>query len=348
MSNADAASFGRAFELLRGLNVPIELAAAHYSEAFKILGGDRIVEAAKDFIRRNPAKREPRTVRQVADELIALKIKRNASDRYIEDLNLRLAKVATVFASDIANITTGEIQTWLDGMKASPRSVKNFRDTANSLFKFAEARGYIARGENPVNRTEKVETRNNEVITIYTPTELHRLIEAAPVSFKPIIALQAFAGLRSAEIMRLDFADIKLERGHIELGAHKTKTATRRLVPITANLAQWLAPHALKSGKVFRHSRAYFHEMQRNISAATANDGKKIVEWKHNALRHSFVSYRVADTGDVPRVALESGNSPAMIFENYREVVDTKAAKAWFAIAPEQTENTVSIHAAGK
>ncbi|HEY5040651.1 MAG TPA: hypothetical protein VIK53_01470 [Verrucomicrobiae bacterium] len=61
LTNADAASFGRAKELLRGIDLPLEMVAANYAKAFKILGGDRIVEAAKDFNRRNPAKREARS-----------------------------------------------------------------------------------------------------------------------------------------------------------------------------------------------------------------------------------------------------------------------------------------------
>jgi integrase len=379
LRNADAASFGRALELLRGIDAPLELVAAHYAKAHKILGGDRIVEAAKDFVRRNPLLREPRTVSQVAVEMIELQTKRNKSDRYVEDLRGRLARFVSAFGAnpttvtkpdwkdaagkdtrnrgvDIANVTTADVQTWLDGMKAAPRSVKNFRDSANSLFKFAEARGYIAKGENPVTGTQKIATRNSEPITIYTPTELHRLIAAAPKWFKPVIALQAFAGLRSAEVMRLDWRNVKLERGHIELGADKTKTATRRLVPITPNLAEWLAPHALKSGKVFSHSRAYFHEAQRDTAAATEikTNSKKnraalaAVDWKHNALRHSFISYRVAGTADVPRVALESGNSPAMIFAHYRELVTADDAKNWFAIAPDQAANVVPIAAARK
>ncbi len=356
LTNADAASFGRVREILRGIDVPLEMVAAHFAQAYRILGGDRIVEAAKDSVRRNPLRRVPRTVRQVADEMIELQTKRNKSARYVEDLRGRLGSFATAFAHDVANVTTADVQTWLDGMKAAPRTIRNFRNAANSLFKFAEARDYIAKGENPVTATEKVEARNDEPITIYTPTELHRLIAAAPVAFKPVIALQAFAGLRSAEVMRLDWSDIKLERGHVEITAKNAKTARRRLVPITANLAEWLAPHALKSGKVFRHTRAYFHELQRDTAAATeikASPKKKVhalapVEWKHNALRHSFISYRVADTADVPRVALESGNSPAMIFAHYREVVTADDAKNWFAIAPAQAANVTPIAAAIK
>ena len=56
--------------------------------------------------------------------------------------------------------------------------------------------------------------------------------------------------------------------------------------------------------------------------------------WKHNALRHSFISYRVSQSKNVAQVALEAGNSPGMIFKHYHELVQPDAAKAWFAIVP--------------
>ena len=56
--------------------------------------------------------------------------------------------------------------------------------------------------------------------------------------------------------------------------------------------------------------------------------------WRQNGLRHSYISYRVAQTGDVARTALEAGNTPKMIFRHYREVVDEESAIAWFSIMP--------------
>ena len=176
LTNADAASYGRAMQLLRGIDVPLETVAANFAEAFKILGGDRIVEAAKELNRRNPIKRAPRTVRQVADEMLELQTKRGKSQLYLEDLRWRLARFAEAFKLDVSKVSTADIQIWLDGMKAAPRSVKNFRATASGLFKFAEARGYIAKGENPVTSTERIKIRNSEPITIFSPAELRRLL----------------------------------------------------------------------------------------------------------------------------------------------------------------------------
>lgn len=109
LRNCDAASFGRALELLRGIDTPLEMVAAHYAKAFKVLGGDRIVEAAKDFARRNPILREPRSVRQVAGELIELQTKRAKSDRYVDDLRWRLGIFTKAFAHDVANVTTADV-----------------------------------------------------------------------------------------------------------------------------------------------------------------------------------------------------------------------------------------------
>lgn len=339
IDNRDAASYGNSIQILRdaGLDTPLEIAVAHYAQAVKVLGADKVVAAAEDFIRRNPTERPPRSVREVADELIELKTNRKASARYVEDLKGRLGTLATKFSVNVDAVTTADIQQWLDGMDAAPRTIRNCRNTASGLFKFAEARGYIGKGDNPVTGTEKIKTKNAEAIEIYTPDEIGRLLAAAPDTFKPVLAIQAFAGLRSAEAMRLDWKNIKLDRKHIEITAANAKTASRRIVPILPNLTAWLKKSAKKSGKLFPSSRAYFHELQREVSKRTKTDKLDAVAWKHNALRHSFISYRVASIQNVAQVALEAGNSPAMIFSHYRELVTADDAKKWFSIQPKAT-----------
>jgi len=66
------------------------------------------------------------------------------------------------------------------------------------------------------------------------------------------------------------------------------------------------------------------------------------MEWPCNVLRHSFISYRIAVVKSADQVALEAGNSPAVIFKNYRELATDDEAAAWFNILPKegQWENT--------
>ena len=60
--------------------------------------------------------------------------------------------------------------------------------------------------------------------------------------------------------------------------------------------------------------------------------------WKANALRHSFISYKVALTKDIAACALEAGNSAQMIFAHYRELCTESEAAQWFGIVPATAE----------
>lgn len=59
-------------------------------------------------------------------------------------------------------------------------------------------------------------------------------------------------------------------------------------------------------------------------------------------LRHSYITYRIATVKSADQVALEAGNSPSIIFTNYRELATGEEADKWFGILPKegQWENT--------
>lgn len=111
----------------------------------------------------------------------------------------------------------------------------------------------------------------------------------------------------------------------IELRAGQAKTASRRIIPVSGNLKAWLSL-VPRTGKVIP-DLDYFRQ-------ATALARKIGVRWPQNALRHSFISYRLAEVEDAAKVALEAGNSPTIIFKHYRELVTADAAKQWFGIIP--------------
>jgi integrase len=144
----------------------------------------------------------------------------------------------------------------------------------------------------------------------------------------PYLAIAAFCGLRAAEIQRLDWSEVHLtgpER-FIEVTAGKAKTASRRTVPIPDNCALWLARYAKADGPVVKLART---DKQLFIYLAE----KSGVPWKHNGLRHSFISYRLAVIKDVGQVSLEAGNSANMCFRHYRQLVRESEANDWFSIA---------------
>lgn len=58
------------------------------------------------------------------------------------------------------------------------------------------------------------------------------------------------------------------------------------------------------------------------------------IAWPHNVTRHSFCSYHFGKFRDEKNTALESGNTPQMLFSNYREVVTPELENDYFSIFP--------------
>jgi len=157
----------------------------------------------------------------------------------------------------------------------------------------------------------------------------------------PMLAIGAFAGLRDAEIKRLDWTNVKFSRGHIDVTAAKAKSARRRIVPIQPNLAAWLGPYVEMTGAVVPFAARGKLERVRKSAGLT--------RWPKNGLRHSFASYRLAATNDAPRVAAELGHAtPQLLYSAYRELVMPEEACRYWQIAPAaEAENVVAFASAG-
>jgi integrase len=358
LSEAEAIEYVSAKADLQPFNITVRAASAAVAECLKLLGdGLPTLHAAAKFYRARFKQTIAKPVAEVVAELLTVKEGRGASDRYRADLASRLNRFARDCNRDCCNVTASDVQAWLDAQKAdegkplSPQSYKNYRTVLHTLFKFAVARGYAA--DNPVEGVERLKVRSGD-IEIFTPVQIARLLEAAHETcpgFLPCLAVGAFAGLRSAELERLEWSDIDLTARHIVVAASKSKTASRRIVPIADNLAEWLRPYSGKQGKVWTGAHYEFYDTQELVAAATAVEAdeskgrkaQKPLEWKGNALRHSYASYRFALTGDAGRVAGECGNSAAVIHRHYRELVKPADAERWFAVKPESPANVLPI-----
>ena len=182
---------------------------------------------------------------------------------------------------------------------------------------------------------------------IVTPAETAGLLHACDDDLVPYTAFSFFAGLRAAEVEKLDWSEVDIEGGYIEVKAAKAKTQRRRLVPIADNLRAWLKDHAKKAGPVTPPNlRRKLDASRRAVGFGTPGTeteeekrrGVKLKEWPSNAMRHSFASYRLAECQDAAKVALEMGNSPAIVFGHYRELVKPKDAAEYWQIKPSKGE----------
>jgi integrase len=169
---------------------------------------------------------------------------------------------------------------------------------------------------------------------------VNALLSNATPEILPYIAIGLFAGLRRAEIERLDWSEIDFESGHIEVTAEKSKSKiANRFITMQPNLREWLLPFRKLKGSVAPQDRFEFRRLFEQVRKDAGID-----EWPDNALRHSFASYHVAHFKDAKGLALEMGHTDSgMLFNHYRALVRPNEAERYWNIRPAQTTNVVPM-----
>jgi integrase len=348
-------AFNRASEAVKEFGLSLDTVAMEYRDAKRLVRGKALVEVAQYYVDQKLLDIPEKTVSEVYIEMVKAKEAEGLSSRYIEDLKSRVGKFATEHQKKLITAVNGPmIKAWLQGLtretskkdKNAPkvpmtnRTRNNFRLGIQTLFSFAKGQRYLPADWKEMEAVPVWKTKDDE-IEIFTPEEMTLLLGLAAPNLVPFLTIGAFAGLRSAEIERLDWSKVNLESGYITVDASIAKTNSRRLVPILPNLKAWLKGHKKAHGPVLELANVV-NALKRLIDSTRLPDPNELeklgapqVEWKHNALRHSFCSYRMADVKSAAQVALEAGNSPHMIFQHYRELVTEKEGKAWYEITPD-------------
>ncbi|MBE0541674.1 MAG: site-specific integrase [Verrucomicrobia bacterium] len=259
LSNQDCLVYRRSVEAVKPTGRPLDLAAHEYAQAVKLLGNDSLVEAVKFYLANQTRQVKSRTVEEVVTELLDNKKRNGRSKLYLTDLRLRLTRFAQAFRCPIHTVEPTDIQRYLNGLKMAPRTRNNFRRAIGTLFRFAQVRGYVPATHTGILQVEKASAKPGE-IQVFTALELTTLLANAKMDLVPALVIGAFAGLRSEEIKRLDWANIKWEDREIEIPAAITKTAIRRLPPMPDALRLWLEPHKRPRGPVCPYRKPPFGE----------------------------------------------------------------------------------------
>jgi integrase len=296
-------------------------------------------ESVTPLMAENRAEMDNRVCGQVGEivaELLQAKQADGLSRRYIETLRSHLIRFAAAFQTDFNLITAPQIEAWLKEQDVGPRTQNNMLGSVVTLFRFARKRGNLPHGR-PTKADGIVKAKDpGGRIGILRPAELALLLHQAPQRIGLFLALGAFTGMRSSEILRLNWKDVNFDRSLITVRSpERASTATVRWVPMQPNLIRWLAPHRKRKGAMFKTVR----DAGRAIAFAKSCG----VNWPNNALRHSYAAYRLAVTADAARVALEMGNSPQRLMTNYRELADEKEGQEWFGISPDQPPNIAAL-----
>ena len=345
MTGAERALLLRATELVAPYQLDLQTACALFGEAAKLVGPHNVVAACKAFAKRSPASRTRLPLSEAVADSLRTKTTKGRSPRHLQDLSSRLGRfVADHSGKALGDFATEDVQRWLDRLKredggpASAQSRRNFGTVVGGLFEHFRRRGSLT--ENPCKDLEREATRNGGDIAFWTPAEAEALLRAMPSVALPAFALSLFCGLRSAEAARLTWGNVDLEQMHVEVRAGTAKTASRRLVPLPAAAVEWLLP--LRGDTKERVYSEHESGLPKRVSEAAKAAGIRRVQ---NGARHSFVTFRVALTGDVSRVALEAGNSAGVIHANYKGLATKGDAERFFNIRPAESPNVLPMPA---
>jgi integrase len=336
-TKADQLRTTRANEGLSAVNFPekLRIEADECARALEPFG-KTLRDAVNFYLPHLRASNRTCTFTAMTSELLDAKGRDGASKRYLGDLRSRLGQFgASVEGKSISAITATEVDAWLRSLAVAATTRNNFRRVLIVAFNFALNRGYCV--TNPAEKSAKAKEVEGTV-GILSIAQTVRLLDVAPVELVPFITLGAFAGLRRAELERLDWAEVDLQGGLIEVLAAKAKSARRRFVKIRENLAAWLQPIAKTSGTV---TPSNYRDLM-----DTAREAAGITEWPQNAFRHGFASYHLAHFKDAASLALELGHTNAnLVFQHYRQLVKPKDAERYWSIRPARVENVVAMPA---
>ncbi len=296
-------------------------------EAQKILAPYQVsvLEAAREYVKRKELITKSRTVQNAVTELLAAKQADHLRPRYLKDLRVRLTRFSESFKDrKLADITTGEIDSWLRSLRVAPLTRNTFRTRLSVLFEYARTCGWVEK--NPINEVRKVKVPET-LPGILEPEQVARLLESAGTETLPYLAIGAFGGLRSAELGRLQWKDVHFADQLIEVPALSSKTASRRFVRIQPNLALWLEPYRDCNGPISPPN------LRKRLEEDRANAG--ITKWPSNCLRHSFGSYHLAQFRDAKDLALEMGHTKTEVtFRFYHRRVKPATAEKFWRIVP--------------
>lgn len=348
ITGRDADQLTEAKRMLAGMDTPLTVAVGEWVALKKKAGDVPLAGIIDYYLLNRPDKVNQTLVKDAVAKYMVDLEQDGAAPKYLKEQRRMLERFAGDFNLNLDAVTSAAVDEWVRNLRGvnhrhekkhqkaaplAPRSRKNYLVALSALFNWARGQQMVPKTFSEIQDVRHPKATASEPHPL-TVDEMVNLLSVADDEFKPYLLLRGFAGIRAAEITRMDWSMIGAE--YIRLPAAVTKTKTGRIIPIQPNLAAWLADCRQKKGKVC----SYLNPSNK----LTETTHKAGFAPRHNALRDAFVSYRVAVTQDAAKVSLEAGNSPRVIAQSYLQLKTPDEGKAWFSIVPEHTNKVLVLN----
>ncbi len=300
-----------------------------------------LTEAVRYFLKHAKPVGGTKTLQEAIDALIADKTAAGKGERHLKGLRWSLERFAEDFSKvRLHEIRRDQIVEWLDEEDFGTTTRGNYLRDLSILYNFAHQREWVA--SIPLTGITRPAPGPGE-IKILSPehtTEFLHVAERVAPEIVSALAIKFFAGLRTSELFALDWKLVSSKQ--ITIQAKSAKTRKRRVVTVSQNLQVWLARYSGQAGHVTPHTHNAWHRRLEMVEAEVTNerlenpDKPQAAPFRlpSNCARHSFCSYHYAEFRNENLTAAEAGNSPKVIFSNYRELVERESAARYWRILP--------------
>lgn len=189
-------------------------------------------------------------------------------------------------------------EVWQAWMRAHPRHSPGTVARWRTILLAAVNHGCDAHGISAP-KLPGVRQRKVEAVPFLSPVERSRLLAAYPPHAACPVLLLAYQGLRTQEVLRLDWRAVDTVHGTIRIRAEGTKSGRGRSVPMHAKVqlllvGMWAAAGQPHRGPVFLSSRGEPYQdtrgkggnplkKQHALACETAGvDGFRVHDWRHD------------------------------------------------------------------
>lgn len=200
--------------------------------------------------------------------------------------------------------------------------------------------GMLARGE--PHAAEVIKKRKEadpvpEIFSVAQAAQMVALIREREPQCLNYFVIGCWMGLRPFEMRRITWSMWDWERGYLDIGPKVAlKTMQQRFVPIPDNVRALLQPQAGAGavwGKACKRPAKHCTRTtdQPHLMRLLREVGVLRV-WPQDIMRHSYISYRLAQGHGRGQVAEWAGNSEGVIRKRYRRPLRKEDGDAWFGV----------------
>lgn len=322
------------------------------AEAFQMLSdaeaGISLTECARQWMERNRDALECRTAR--LGECLADYLQRfDTGKDHFKTVKCALTKFVTPFGDErrMSELDRSAAESFLS-LYDNPKSFNLNRGYVLAFLNWARKNGKYTQGQyNSCLCIERKREPYKQPCFFHADTveKIMRWCESQPDAdmLVPKFAIGFFAGVRSDEIARMDWADVHFAEKEIRIETPKGVTGTPpRIVGMSDNLTEWLKPYSKDAGKLC-YCETAITERKKLMKEATGVDFDS--KDMRNVCRHTFATMHAAYHRNFELTASEMGHgaSTSMLMKHYKSITSKSDATAFWSIMPKSKSDETAV-----